>query len=368
MGLPVPGLFCAAAHAVIWSRRLNLWEEIMKRLVLAALLVSLGPAAFAQPDQVYTISEFTFEKGEKLQNMKVGYSTHGTLNADKSNAVLITHGTSQNRNVYNLFIGPGKALDTDRYFIIAVDAIGGGLSSQPKDGLGTKFPKYTVRDMVRAQHELVSNHFGIAKLFAVGGPSMGAFQGLEWGINYPDVMKGLMLIVPGGRSDRHIHAIFDAVETAIKLDPKYKNGEYTESPTEGIILGGMIYFPWLYTDEHINTSGDEAWDKAIRSFGEGWARAWDANGLLLRYHASRNFDAAKPFGGDLSKALARVKAKTLIMPGMTDRTLPTYMARELYRGIKDAKYVETCQVDCIVILICVSESRSKKLLSLMNRL
>jgi homoserine O-acetyltransferase/O-succinyltransferase len=71
----------------------------MKRLVLAALLVSLGPAAFAQLDQVYSISEFTFENGEKLQNMKVGYSTHGTLNADKSNAVLITHGTSQNRNV-----------------------------------------------------------------------------------------------------------------------------------------------------------------------------------------------------------------------------------------------------------------------------
>jgi homoserine O-acetyltransferase len=194
--------------------------------------------------------------------------------------------------------------------------------------------------MVRAQHDLVTKHLGITKLHAVGGPSMGAFQGLEWGINYPDAMKGLILVVPGGRSDRHVHAIFDAVETAIKLDPKFKNGEYTENPTEGIVLGGMIYFPWLYTDEHINTIGDEAWGKAIRSFGEGWAKAWDANGLMLRYDASRNFDASKPFGGDLMKALAQVKAKALIMPGMTDRTLPTYMARELYRGIKNAKYVE----------------------------
>jgi homoserine O-acetyltransferase len=307
--------------------------------VFAAWLGAIG-VALAQVDQVYRIPEFTFENGEKLEEMKVGYSTHGTLNADKSNAILITHGTSQNRNVYNLFIGPGKALDTDKYFIIAVDAIGGGLSSQPKDGLGTKFPKYTVRDMVRAQHDLVTKHFGISRLHAVGGPSMGAFQGLEWGINFPDAMKGLMLIVPGGRSDRHVHAIFDAVETAIKLDPKYKNGEYTESPVDGIVLGGMIYFPWLYTDEHINTIRDEDWNKAVRSFGEGWARTWDVNGLLLRYNASRNFDASAPFGGDLSKALAKVKAKTLIMPGMTDRTLPTYMARELYRGIKDAKYVE----------------------------
>jgi homoserine O-acetyltransferase/O-succinyltransferase len=314
----------------------------MRRLVLAALVASLGAigAASAQPDQVYTIPEFTFENGESLQNMKVGYSTHGTLDADRSNAVLITHGTSQNRNVYNLFIGPGKALDTDEYFIVAVDAIGGGLSSQPKDGLGVEFPDYTVRDMVHAQHELVTRHLGIERLHAVGGPSMGAFQALEWGINYPDAMKGLMLIVPGGRSDRHVHAIFDAVETAIKLDPKYQGGEYTENPREGIVLGGMIYFPWLYTDEHINTIGDKEWDAAIRSFGEGWAKAWDANGLLLRYNASRNFDASKPFGGDLEEALAQVKARTLIMPGMTDRTLPTYMARELYRGIEDAKYVE----------------------------
>lgn len=314
----------------------------MMRIGVAALAAWLGTVglAFAQPDQVHVIPEFTFENGEKLTDMKVGYSTHGTLNAEKSNAILVTHGTSQNRNVYNVFIGPGKALDTDKYFIIAVDAIGGGLSSQPKDGLGTKFPKYEVRDMVRAQHELVTKHFGITKLHAIGGPSMGAFQALEWGINYPDAMKGLFLVVPAGRSDRHVHAIFDAVETAIKLDPKYQGGNYTEAPREGIVLGGMIYFPWLYTDEHMNTIGDDKWDQAIRSFGEGWAKAWDVNGLLLRYNASRNFDASEPFGGDMSKALAQVEAKTLVMPGMTDRTLPTYNARELYRGIKDAKYVE----------------------------
>ena len=148
------------------------------RVGVAAIAAWLGTAglAFAQPDQVYVIPEFTFESGEKLADMKVGYSTQGTLNADKSNAILVTHGTSQNRNVYNLFIGPGKALDTDKYFIVAVDAIGGGLSSQPKDGLGTKFPKYIVRDMVHAQHELVTKHLGISKLHAIGGPSMGAFQ------------------------------------------------------------------------------------------------------------------------------------------------------------------------------------------------
>src|SRR5687767_8134801 len=129
----------------------------MKRLIVTIMLIGwfgAAGAALAQPDQIHSIPEFTFESGQKLQNMKVAYSTHGTLNSDKSNAILITHGTSQNRNVYNSFIGPGKALDTDKYYVIAVDGIGGGLSSQPKDGLGIRFPRYTVRDMVRAQHDL----------------------------------------------------------------------------------------------------------------------------------------------------------------------------------------------------------------------
>ncbi|MGW1419940.1 alpha/beta fold hydrolase [Bradyrhizobium manausense] len=291
-------------------------------------------------DQVYILPDFTFESGEKLQNMRFGYSTYGTLNAEKSNAILVTPGTSQDRNAYNLFVGPGNAFDTDKYFVISVDGIGAGLSSQPKDGLAANFPRYNIRDIVRAEHDLITKHLEIAKLHAVGGPSMGSFQGLEWGINYPDAMKGLILIVPAGRSDRHFHAIVDAFQAAIKLDPNYKNGKYTENPVDGIVLAGMVYFPWLYSDEHINTIGDDAWDQALRAFGEFWAREWDANGLLYRYSASRNFDASKPFGGDLMKALAQVKARALIMPSMTDRTLPTYLARELSQGIKNNKYIE----------------------------
>jgi homoserine O-acetyltransferase len=306
----------------------------------AAIPPPSNGAAPAEPDQVHALPDFMFENGEKLQIMKLGYSTYGTLNADRSNAILITPGTSQDRNSYNVFIGPENAFDTNKYFVITVDAIGAGLSSQPKDGLGAKFPRYTVRDMVRAEHDLVTKRLGITKLYAVGGPSMGSFQGLEWGINYPDAMKGLILIVPAGRSDRHVHSIFDAIKNAIKLDPKYQNGSYTENPVDGIVLAGMIYFPWLYSDEYLNMIGDEAWDKAFRAFGENWAKDWDANGLLLRYNASRNFDASRPFGGDLMKALAQVKAMALIMPSVTDRTLPTYMARELYRGINKAEYVE----------------------------
>ena len=307
---------------------------------LAAALTGHSMAVAAQ-DAVHVIPEFTFESGAKLAGMKVGYATHGKLNQAKSNAILVTHGASGVRTSNVALIGPGKAYDTDKYFVVTVDAIGGGNSSQPKDGLGPKFPKYTIRDMVRAQNDLLTNGLGLAHAVAIGGPSMGAQQALEWGIHYPDFMDGLLLIVPASRSDRHVRAIFDAVEAAIKLDPNYRDGNYTAQPRDGIILGGMIYFPWLYSDEHLSTiTDDAAWEKASRAFGTAWANAWDANSLLSRYHAASRFDPSTPFGGDLGKGLAQVKAKTLIMPGMTDRTLPTYLARELYRGIKQATYVE----------------------------
>jgi homoserine O-acetyltransferase/O-succinyltransferase len=308
-----------------------------------ATVLCWHPFGVAAQDAVHTIPEFTFENGEKLAGMKVGYATHGKLNDAKSNAILVTHGASGIRTSNAPLIGPGKAYDTDKYFVITVDAIGGGNSSQPKDGLGPKFPKYIIRDMVRAQHDLLTKGLGLSHAVAVGGPSMGAQQALEWGIHYPDFMDGLLLIVPASRSDRHVRAIFDAVETAIKLDPKYQDGNYTAQPRDGIILGGMIYFPWLYSDEHLSTITDEAtWEKTSRAFGTAWANAWDANSLLSRYQAASRFDPSTAFGGDLGKALALVKARTLIMPSMTDRTLPTYLAREIYRGIKNANatYVE----------------------------
>jgi homoserine O-acetyltransferase len=128
----------------------------MKRLIVTIMLIgwfAAAGAALAQPDQIHSIPEFTFESGQKLQNMNVGYSTHGTLNSDKSNAILITHGTSQNRNVYNSFIGPGKALDTDKYYVVAVDGIGAGFQASRRTGSGsdsrdTRFATWCARSMI----------------------------------------------------------------------------------------------------------------------------------------------------------------------------------------------------------------------------
>ena len=109
-----------------------------------------------QKEAVYIIPKFTFEAGGVLENMKVGYVTFGKLNAAKDDAILVVPGTSGNRHSSDSLIGPGKTFDTDKYFVIGVDPIGGGNSSSPKDRLGIAFPKYNIQDLVRAQHELPS--------------------------------------------------------------------------------------------------------------------------------------------------------------------------------------------------------------------
>lgn len=292
-------------------------------------------------DAVHVIPEFTFESGERIAPMSVGYATQGRLNAARSNALLVEHGASGVRAFNAAYVGPGKAYDTDKYFVVTVDAIGGGASSRPADGLGPRFPDYTVRDMVRAQHDLLTRGLGLSRVLAVGGPSMGAMQSLEWGVQHPDFMDGLLLIVPASRSDRHVRAIFDALIAAIRLDPGFQGGDYAEAPREGIVLAGMIYFPWIYSSEHLNSVVDEAaWEPALRAFGEAWADAWDANDLISRYRAAGRFDPSAPFGGDMAKTLARVKARALVMPAALDRTLPPYLAQEIHRGIRNSTYVE----------------------------
>ena len=309
-------------------------------LFVVLYLTIVGSLAQSKQDAIHLIPEFTFENGAKFQNMKVGYNTYGQLNDARNNAVLVTHATNGIRKSMEAYIGPGKAFDTEKYFIITVDAIGGGLSSAPSDGMGIDFPIYTIRDMVSAQHDLVTKGLGLNQLHAVGGPSMGSFQGLEWGIHYPDFMKGLILIVPSAKSHANFHAIVDAMIATVKLDPAWNGGRYTQNPVEGLKRAGMIFVTWLRSDDFFGAiKTPEDYRKALMAFGEAYA-AWDARNWMWRYFASRDHDVSKPFGGSVSTALLHIKAKALVMPSMSDRLLPLSAAREVYKGIKDATYSE----------------------------
>src|SRR6185437_4201335 len=180
----------------------------MKGLLAGALTACLAAAAQAEP-QTFLVYDFEFENGSVLPELRVAYETHGNLSPGRDNAILLVHGTSGGRHAFDALIGPGKTFDTERNFVITVDAIGGGDSSSPKDGLGQDFPRYTIRDMMAAQHALVTRGLELTTLRAVGGSSMGSFAALEWGIHHPEMVRSLILLVPSPKAEANFQLTVD---------------------------------------------------------------------------------------------------------------------------------------------------------------
>ena len=300
---------------------------------------SANAAPVAGTEASHRIGRFAFEAGGALDDLVVGYVTHGVLNGARDNAILLLPGTANNRHSADGYIGSGKAFDTSRYFIIAVDAIGAGTSSKPSDGLGGRFPSYNIRDMVRAELALVQQVFGISRLRAVAGASMGAFQALEWSILQPEMMDSSILIVPAARAGNTFRSIVSAATQAVKLDPAWNNGEYRNQPLAGLRMAGRLYYPWTVTDAWIEQLSPAQLDAEAGNTIERAAR-WDAWDFIRRYEASASHDVSQAFGGDMARALACVKARTLVLPSATDRLLPVDAARAMAQGIRHAAYAE----------------------------
>jgi homoserine O-acetyltransferase len=303
-----------------------------------ALAFCVAAGAHAEP-QTFLVYDFQFENGSVLPELRVAYETQGKLNAGRDNAILLVHGTSGDRHAFDAIIGPGKTFDTDRNFVITVDAIGGGDSSSPKDGLGQDFPRYTIRDMMAAQHALITRGLELATLRAVGGSSMGSFVSLEWGIHHPEMVRGLILLVPSPKAEANFQLTVDLITSVIALDPEWQGGRYTHNPVEGLRLAGMLYYPWVVSAPYLDRLPAKRLAKELeesaRSFGN-----WDANSLVLRYAASRAHDVSAPFGGNMAMALSQIIAPTLVLPSASDRLLGLNGARRIRDETKQASYAE----------------------------
>ena len=310
----------------------------MKMLLAFALTLCIAANAQAEP-QTFLLYDFEFENGSVLPELRVAYETQGKLNAGRDNAILLVHGTMGDRHAFDSTIGPGKTFDTEKNFVITVDAIGGGDSSSPKDGLGQDFPRYTIRDMMAAQHALVSRGLELSTLRAVGGSSMGSFVSLEWGIHHPEMVRSLILLVPSPKAEANFQLTIDLMTSVIALDPEWQGGRYTHNPVEGLRLAGMLCYPWLVSAPYLDRVPAKRLAKEVeeiaRSFGN-----WDANSLVLRYAASRAHDVSAPFGGDMTTALAQITAPTLILPSASDRLLGLDGAGRIRDGVKQASYAE----------------------------
>ncbi len=310
-------------------------------LFLPLLLAGAVMPARAQQEQTHVIPQFTFEGGGQLEAMKVSYATWGRRSPNDDNVVVLLTATSGLKNWANGHIGPGKALDPERWHIVSIDSIGGGGSSQPRDGLGSRFPRYNIRDMVRAQHALLVDGLKLKGVAAIVGGSSGAYQALEWGVTYPGYARGLVLYSGTARADRHVKSIVDGIVATLSLDPAYASGTAVPPGGDAVRRAAIVYFPWLGSDAALDAfESDEAMTRAQNGFAESWARNWDATGLAWRYLASRTHDVSAPYGHDMAAALARVTGSVLVVNVTSDRTHPLPLSLAMAQGLTRAQVTQ----------------------------
>ena len=320
---------------------------------LVAVGLSLGlllPPAAAHtpqqpPHQLYGEGDLKLESGEAIKDFSISYVTHGKLNEKKSNAILMVTAIGGNHHRIDFMIGPGKALDPDKYFIICTDAIANGLTTSPstsKTQPRMRFPKFTIRDMVESQYRLLKEKFGIDHVVAVVGPSMGGMQVLQWGVSHPDYMDALVAMVPLAKTPAWSVAVMEASRKAIMTDAAWKDGNYDAPPEKGIRLWRDILnllaarTPDMYSAQFSNGMDVLPWMEAQET---AVMKAFDANDWIYQTWAYDRHDVGTTpgFGGDTAKALASIRAKTLILTGTKDLLNPEFEPTEAGRNIANVR-------------------------------
>ena len=335
----------------------------------------------------YKLTEpLQLECGRVLKDVTIRYETAGTLNADASNAVLVTHALSGDAHVcgrytpedpkpgwWDNMIGPGKYVDTNKYFVICSNVIGGcsgttgPQSIDPDTGkpYNLDFPVITVRDMVRAQKRLVQ-HLGIKKLLAVLGGSMGGMQVLQWAVSYPEMLKSYIAIATACQFSPQNIAFDWVAREAIKADPNFNNGNYTpdKTPDRGLAAARMLAHITYLSEESLGRKfGRSLQDKqelekydydfdrdfAVESYlqyqGKRFVERFDANSYFYITRSTDYFDLTATTGGDLVKAVNGVQAAGLIVSFSSDWLFPTAQSQRLTNALlKNRKEVTFCEI------------------------
>jgi homoserine O-acetyltransferase len=323
------------------------------RHTLAALALTLAatPAFAHGPNdpahQMFPLGDLKLESGEAIRDFSISYVTHGKLNEKKSNAVLMVTALGGNHHRIDYLIGPGKALDPSKYFIICTDAISNGLTTSPSNSKAQprmQFPRFNMRDMVNSTHRLVTEKFGITKLVAVAGASMGGMQGLQWAVSYPAMMDSVVAIIPLGRTPAWSAGVTEMLRQTIMTDPEWKGGNYASQPERamrlwgGWLSGTIVRTPQFHEASFPNSADVVPYLKAMQE--SQWKRI-DANDWIYQSWAydQHNVGTTQGFGGDYHKALKSIKAKVLIMAGTGDLLNPEADAQEAANYIPDVRYV-----------------------------
>ncbi|MGJ3251562.1 MAG: alpha/beta fold hydrolase [Elainellaceae cyanobacterium] len=280
----------------------------------------------------FQLGDIQLQSGDRLPNAQLSYVTFGTLNADRSNIILIpTYYTGTHRSYHSL-IQPGRAFDPDKYFIIVVNMFGNGISSSPSNTPaphgGGNFPTITLYDNVIYQHQLLSDVFGIDHIALVAGWSMGAQQTFHWAAIYPDQVKRIVPWCGSAKTSVHNWVFLEGVKAALTTDAQYQDGHYQIPPTQGLKAFGRVYAGWAYSQAFFRDGlyqqlGFDSAEALLR-FWEEDHLTWDANDLLAMLWSWQHADISDNplYKGDFQAALQSIRARAIVMPAETDLYFP----------------------------------------------
>jgi homoserine O-acetyltransferase len=335
---------------------------------------------FAEPPD-----ELVLESGAKLGPITLAYETCGTLNEDQSNVILVLHALSGDSHVAGYYksedekpgwwdnmVGPGKGIDTNKYFVICSNILGSCLGStgpctiNPKTVLpyGLDFPVVTIGDMVGAQKALI-DHLGIKKLLAVVGGSIGGMQVLEWCVRYPESVAGAIPLATTTRHSALAIAFNEVARQAIMADPKWNHGDYYfgAKPNLGLAVARMIGHITYLSDESMrhkfgrrlqdksdfsfNFDADFQVESYLRYQGKKFVERFDANSFLYITKAADYYDIRKQYGnGSTVQAFSKARAKFLVVSFTSDWLYPTYQSRAIVKAMKkNGLDVSFCEIE-----------------------
>jgi homoserine O-acetyltransferase len=286
---------------------------------------------------VISIGALDLEEGGRIPDCQLAVATFGELNEARDNAILITSWYSGTHQIWrDVYIGPGHALDPEKYFIVVVDQIGSGLSVSPHNADGanaaiamSKFPHVRIGDDVVAQQRLLRDHFGIEQLALVTGGSMGAQQTYEWAVRFPDQVLRAAPIAGTAQNTPHDFLLAETMREATMSDPGWNGGEYAsnEDVAAGLIRQAHLWAVVGFSTEFWKLEGwraleFESREAFITGFVEPYFTAMDPNDLLTQSWKWQRGDVARHTGGDLAAALGRITARTFVMPVDEDLLFP----------------------------------------------
>jgi homoserine O-acetyltransferase len=304
------------------------------RSVLFLLLLSPAFAA-APPLQTASLGDLKLESGEVLRNCRIAYRTFGTLNAAKSNAVLFPTWFSGRSEDLAQFMAADGLVDPARYFAIAVDALGDGVSSSPSNSAEQprmRFPKFTVRDMVTSEYRLVKEVLGISHLHAVMGISMGGMQTFQWVVSYPDFVDRAVPIVGSPRLTSTDLLLWTAEADAITESAGWNGGNYQKTPALRAV-GDMHAFALTTPAYRARSTPPDEFPAFLKQIDGAPLGLMDANDWLRQLEAMMAQDAASPYGESLARAAHAVKAKMLIVVAKQDHMVNPAPALEFAAAI-----------------------------------